>query len=108
MLNYISKTMINKKIIKNGNINEFEYNDNEANKSANEFTKIGYGYDTNDNKTVELFIDSFNYAVFLSSKGVIQLPLKNTKIKIPVDNILTGANIDKLITSVLIDDIEIK
>ncbi len=41
----------------------------------NNFTEIGYGYDSNDNGNVELFMQSFNYPLFLTPKGTILLPL---------------------------------
>ena len=71
------------------------------------FEKIAYGYDTNDNKTVEMFLDNFNYAIFLDSNGFIKLPLKNKKIKLSVYNTITDSNIKELTSNIYLDDIEI-
>ncbi len=58
--------------------------------------EIGYGYDTNNNGNVELFIKSFNYPVFLTEKGLILLPLTNEKEKIDVYDYITDKDIEKL------------
>ena len=58
--------------------------------------KYGYGYDSNDNGNVELFIDSFNYPVFLTPKGHILLPLTNKKVKLDVYDYITDVDIEKI------------
>lgn len=62
----------------------------------NNFLEIGYGYDSNDNGNVELFINSFNYPVFLNQKGIIFLPLTNKKIKLNVYDYITDTDILKI------------
>ncbi len=62
----------------------------------NEFVEFGYGYDTNDNGNVELFISSYNYLVFLTPKGSIHSPLSGKMTKLKVVNILTSEEISKL------------
>lgn len=62
----------------------------------NEFVEFGYGYDTNDNGNVELFISSYNYLVFLTPKGTIHSPLSGKKTKLKVFDILTFHEILKL------------
>ena len=59
--------------------------------------KYGYGYDSNDNENVELFISSFNYPLFLSPKGFILLPLSNKKLKLNVYDYITDSDIQKII-----------
>ncbi len=71
------------------------------------FSLLGYGYDTNYNDTVELFIKNFNYAVLLSADGYIKLPLKNTKIKLHVYDILTSLKVKSLFNNLTSEDIEI-
>ena len=61
-----------------------------------EFNEIAYGYDSNDNGNVELFIDSFNYPVFLTPKGYIFLPLKNKEIKFKVHDYIDDEDIKKI------------
>lgn len=58
--------------------------------------KFGYGYDSNDNGNVELFIQSFNYPIFLTSKGFIFLPLIDKKIKLDVVDYITDTDISKI------------
>ena len=87
----------------------FEILDNENNfrpylllftKNANgKFIEIGYGYDSNNNGNVELFIKSFNYPVFLNIKGYILLPLANKKIKLDVYDYITDDDIEKIMGS---------
>lgn len=60
------------------------------------FIEIGYGYDSNDNGDVELFITSFNYPVFLTSKGSIFLPLTKKRIKLDVYDSIKDTDIQKL------------
>lgn len=67
--------------------------------SNNEFVEFGYGYDTNNNGNVELFISSFNYIVFLTSKGILTSPLSGKSIKLKVYDILTSKEIGKLYES---------
>ena len=76
--------------------------------SNGNFYKIGYGFDTNNNRAVELFIDNFNYAVFLYSKGYIQLPLKNNRVKLSVRDFINDSKIKKLTSNLNLDYIEIK
>lgn len=60
------------------------------------FFEIGYGYDSNDNGNVELFIQSFNYPLFLTPKGRILLPLTNQKIKLAIYDYITDIDIQKI------------
>lgn len=62
----------------------------------NDFIEIGYGYDSNDNGDVELFIDSFNYPIFLTLKGELFLPLTRKKIKLDVYDYIKDTDIQKL------------
>ncbi len=62
----------------------------------NEFVEFGYGYDTNDNGNVELFISSYNYLVYLTSKGTLHSPLSGKMAKLKVANILSNEEISKL------------
>ena len=62
----------------------------------NEFVEFGYGYDTNDNGNVELFISSYNYLVYLTSRGTINSPLSGKVAKLKVVDILTSEEILKL------------
>lgn len=62
----------------------------------NNFTEIGYGYDSNDNGNVELFMQSFNYPLFLTPKGSILLPLTNKKIKLAIYDYITDEDIQKI------------
>lgn len=61
-----------------------------------DFYKIGYGYDSNHNRNVELFIDGFNYPLFLDNKGIIHSPLKNHRYKIKVNDYLIDTDIKKI------------
>ncbi len=63
---------------------------------SDDFIDIGYGYDSNNNGNVELFIQSFNYPVFLTSTGVIILPLANKKVKLNVYDYITDLDIQKM------------
>lgn len=60
------------------------------------FTEVGYGYDSNNNGNVELFIQSFNYPLFLTPKGFILLPLTNKKIKLNIYDYITDMDIQKM------------
>ncbi len=60
------------------------------------FIEIGYGYDSNDNGNVELFIKSFNYPIFLTPKGYILFPLTNKKVKLDVYDNIKDTDIQKL------------
>ncbi len=62
----------------------------------NQFIEFGYGYDTNDNGNVELFLSSYNYLVYLTTKGVIHSPLSGKMTKLKVQDILTSEEIAKL------------
>ncbi len=61
-----------------------------------DFIEIGYGYDSNDNGNVELFIENFNYPIFLTQKGYILFPLTNQKIKLNVYDEIRDVDIQKL------------
>ncbi len=61
-----------------------------------EFIEFGYGYDTNDNGNVELFISSYNYLVFLTQKGILHSPLSGKKTKLKVYDMLTFDEVLKL------------
>lgn len=60
------------------------------------FVEFGYGYDSNNNGNIELFINTFNYPVFLTPKGWILLPLTNKKIKLDVYDYIEDTDIQKL------------
>lgn len=62
----------------------------------NQFIEFGYGYDTNDNGNVELFLSSYNYLVYLTPKGSIHSPLSGKMTKLKIQNILTSEEIAKL------------
>lgn len=62
----------------------------------NDFVEIGYGYDSNDNGDIELFVDSFNYPVFLTQKGVIVVPLTKRKVKLDVYDYIKDTDIQKI------------
>lgn len=62
----------------------------------NNFIEIGYGYDSNDNGNIELKIQSFNYPIFLTTKGFILLPLTNRKTKLNVYDYITDMDIRKI------------
>ena len=62
----------------------------------NNFIEIGYGYDSNNNENIELTIHSFNYPIFLTTKGWIVLPLTNRKIKLNVYDYITDIDIQKI------------
>ena len=62
----------------------------------NEFVEIGYGYDSNNDETVEIFIIYFNYPVFLTSKGYIISPLIDKKSKLNVYDYILDTDIKKI------------
>lgn len=62
----------------------------------NDFVEIGYGYDSNNNGEVELFIQSLNYPIFLTTKGWIVLPLTNKRIKLDVYDYIEDTDIQKI------------
>lgn len=62
----------------------------------NVFLEIGQGYDSNNNGNIELSIESFNYPIFLTPKGLILLPLTNEKIKFNVYDSITDIDIQKI------------
>ena len=72
------------------------------------FKKIGYGYDSNNNMIIELFIDNFNYAVYLTPRGIIQIPLTGKNIKLHISDILTENNILKITSKFDMDELTIK
>ena len=63
----------------------------------NKWVHFGYGYDSNDNGNVELFIKVFNYPIFLTTKGYLLLPLSNKKEKLDVYAYVTEKSISKLL-----------
>ena len=62
----------------------------------NQFIKFGYGYDTNDNGNVELFLSAYNYLVYLTPKGAIHSPLSGKMTKLKIQDILTSEEVSKL------------
>ena len=62
----------------------------------NQFIEFGYGYDTNDNGNVELFLSSYNYLVYLTPKGAIHSPLSGKMTKLKIQDILTSEEVSKL------------
>lgn len=62
----------------------------------NNFIKIGYGYDSTNNKIVDLFIANFNYGLFLDTSGIITIPLTDKKIKLKIYDELDDADIGKI------------
>lgn len=62
----------------------------------NQFIEFGYGYDTNDNGNVELFLSSYNYLVYLTPKGSIHSPLSGKMTKLKIQDILTSQEVSKL------------
>lgn len=62
----------------------------------NQFIEFGYGYDTNDNGNVELFLSSYNYLVYLTPKGAIHSPLSGKMTRLKIQDILTSEEIAKL------------
>ena len=63
-----------------------------------EWTQVGYGYDSNDNENVEFFIDAFNYPIYLTNKGYISAPLSNKGKKLDVYDYIIEKDIYKLLT----------
>lgn len=62
----------------------------------NQFIEFGYGYDTNDNGNVELFLSSYNYLIYLTPKGSLHSPLSGKMTKLKIQDILTSEEIAKL------------
>ena len=62
----------------------------------NQFIEFGYGYDTNDNGNVELFLSSYNYLVYLTAKGSLHSPLSGKMTKLKIHDMLTSEEIAKL------------
>ena len=62
----------------------------------NQFIEFGYGYDTNDNGNVELFLSSYNYLVYLTPKGSLHSPLSGKMTKLKIHDMLTSEKIAKL------------
>ena len=50
-----------------------------------------------DKFVFKFFISSFNYPIYLNSKGYIILPLANKRIKLEVYDYITSEDIGKLI-----------
>ena len=67
---------------------------------SGKFVEIAYGYDSNNNRNVELFIPSFNYPVFLTSKGFIGLPLSGKYVKLSIYDYITQKDIEKLLKNI--------
>ena len=65
----------------------------------NQFIEFGYGYDTNDNGNVELFLSSYNYLVYLTPKGAIHSPLSGKMTRLKIQDILTSEEVSKLYRS---------
>ena len=63
----------------------------------NSFIKFGYGYDYLKNEKIELFIDSFNYPVLLTSDGIIELPLSGERKKLNVYDYINDNDISKIL-----------
>lgn len=61
------------------------------------FIEYCYGYDSNNNGDVELFINSFNYPVFLTNKGYIKSPLANLKTKLNIYDSIDDEDIKKIL-----------
>ncbi len=61
-----------------------------------DFLEIGYGYDSNNNGNIELRIQELNYPVYLTTKGIIVLPLTNKKIKLDVYDYINDIDIQKI------------
>lgn len=59
--------------------------------------KYGYGYDSDNNNNIELFIESFNYPIYLTPKGYIKLPLNNSLTKLSVYDYVTDTDIQKIL-----------
>ena len=62
----------------------------------NQFIEFGYGYDTNNNGNVELFLSSYDYLVYLTPKGAIHSPLSGKMTKLKIQDILTAEEVAKL------------
>lgn len=60
------------------------------------FIKFAYGYDSNNNGNVELFLPSFNYPIFLTNKGYFISPLSGKKLKLDVDDYITIDEVEKI------------
>ena len=58
------------------------------------FYKFSYGYDTNNNGNVELFLPSFNYPIYLTPKGYFVSPLSGKRLRLDIEDYIT---IDELI-----------
>ena len=63
----------------------------------NNFVNFGYGFDSNNDGNIELFIESFNYPLFLNTKGSLILPMINKKIKLDVYDYIQDSDIEKLV-----------
>lgn len=65
--------------------------------NSGKFVEIGFGYDTNNDGNVELFISSFNYPIYLNSKGFFILPLANKRINLEFYDYITSEDVGKLL-----------
>ncbi len=62
----------------------------------NQFIEFGYGYDTNDNGNVELFLSAYNYLIYLTPKGTLHSPLSGKMVRLKIEDILTNEEVAKL------------
>ena len=68
--------------------------------SLGKFVQIGYGYDSNNNGLVELMVSTFNYSIYLNSKGILESPLSNRKVKLDVYDYIDDKDIGKLLKKI--------
>lgn len=68
--------------------------------SLGKFVQIGYGYDSNNNGLVELMVSTFNYSIYLNSKGILESPLANRKVKLDVYDYIDDKDIGKLLKKI--------
>lgn len=108
-IKYIKKLKINSIIFKDIYMASYEIMDQNKNYrpyvllfTQNEFGKFeqkGYGYDTNNNGNIELFINTFNYPIFLTENGILKLPLTNKSVKLKIHDYITENDIKNLIAN---------
>lgn len=63
----------------------------------NQLVNYAFGYDSNDNGNVELFMPSFNYPVYLNSKGILSSPLSNQTTRLNVYDYITDEDIQNIL-----------
>lgn len=104
-VNFIKKIKIEGVVFNNVYLAIFEIMDNNNcfrpyvllyNKDNDKWIEIGYGYDSNDNGMVELFIPIFNYPIYLNDKGILASPLSDKKEKLNVTDYITQKDIYKI------------